>query len=69
MERKQKEPRNNKPNQENDRGKHIGTAIIISLALILLFTWVYNTISNSQYTQTTYSDFMADKVAGNLAEV
>ena len=69
MENNHKKPRKDKPNQEGDRGKHIGTAVIISLALILLFTWVYNTISNSQYTQTTYSDFMADKAAGNLAEV
>ena len=67
MDNKQNKPQ--KPNQENDRGKHIGTAIIISLALILLFTWVYNTISNSQYTQTTYSDFMEAKENNNLAEV
>ena len=67
MDNKQNKPQ--KPNQENDRGKHIGTAVIISLALILLFTWVYNTISNSQYTQTTYSEFLAAKEAGNLAEV
>ena len=43
MEHKNKDPKNRKPNQEGDRGKHIGTAVIISLALILLFTWVYNT--------------------------
>ena len=67
MDNKHNKPKN--PNQENDRGKHIGTAIIISLALILLFTWVYNTISNSQYTQTTYSDFMEAKENNNLAEV
>ena len=64
-----KDPRNNKPNQENDKGKHIGTAVIISLALILLFTWVYNTITNSQYTQTTYSDFLVAMEQGDLAEV
>jgi len=69
MDNKQKDPRNNKPNQENDKGKHIGTAVIISLALILLFTWVYNTITNSQYTQTTYSDFLVAMEQGDLAEV
>ena len=69
MEHKNKDPNNRKPNQEGDRGKHIGTAVIISLALILLFTWVYNTISNSQYTQTTYSDFLQAMESGNLAEV
>ena len=69
MDKKHNPPRNNKPNQENDKGKHIGTAVIISLALILLFTWVYNTITNSQYTQTTYSDFLVAMENNNLAEV
>ena len=69
MEEKKKNPNNRKPNQEGDRGKHIGTAVIISLALILLFTWVYNAISDSQYTQTTYTDFLQAMESGNLAEV
>ena len=69
MDKKHNPPRNNKPNQENDKGKHIGTAVIISLALILLFTWVYNTITNSQYTPTTYSDFLVAMENNNLAEV
>ena len=71
MENNHKDPHNNKnkPGNENDRGKHIGTAIIISLALILLFTWVYNGITNSQYTQTTYSQFLEAKESGNLSEV
>jgi len=69
MENNHRDPRKNKPNPENDRPKNIGTAVIISLALILLFTWVFNTISNSQYTQTTYSEFLEAKETGNLAEV
>ncbi len=70
MDKHQKDRNNNrKPDQENDKSKQIGTAVIISLALILLFTWVYNTISNSQYTQTTYSQFLEAKETGQLAEV
>ena len=69
MENNHKDSHNQKPNPENDRGKHIGTAVIISLALILLFTWVYNTISDSQYTQTTYTDFLQAMESGNLSEV
>ena len=69
MENKHKQPRQDKPGQDGDRGKHIGTAVIISLALILLFTWVYNTISDSQYTQTTYSEFLVAMESNNLAEV
>ena len=69
MDNKQKDPNKNKPSNEGDRGKHIGTAVIISLAIILLFTWVYNTISDSQYTQTTYSEFLVAMETDNLAEV
>ena len=69
MDNKHKDPKKNKPNNEGDKGKHIGTAVIISLAIILLFTWVYNTISNSQYTQTTYSEFLVAMESNNLAEV
>ncbi len=70
MEHNQKDNHNNrKPGGDGDRSKQIGTAVIVSLALILLFTWVYNTISNSQYTQTTYSEFLLAKESGNLAEV
>jgi len=69
MEHNQKDHNNRKPNNESDRPKHIGTAVIISLALILLFTWVFNSISNSQYTQTTYSQFLEAKESGNLSEV
>jgi len=69
MDNKQKDPNKNKPGNDGDKSKQIGTAIIISLALILLFTWVFNTISNSQYTQTTYSEFLEAMETGNLAEV
>ncbi|MGM9589574.1 MAG: ATP-dependent metallopeptidase FtsH/Yme1/Tma family protein, partial [Faecousia sp.] len=70
MDNHQKDHNNNrKPGGENDRSKQIGAAVIVSLALILLFTWVFNTISNSQYTQTTYSEFLQAKENGELAEV
>ena len=69
MDKKQNNPQKNKPDNEHDKGKHIGTAVIISLAIILLFTWVFNTVSNSQYTQTTYSQFLEAKEHHNLEEV
>ena len=58
---------NNEP--EKDKPKNIWTALIITLALVLLFSWIFNAVSNSQYTETTYSDFLDAKDAGNLAEV
>ena len=60
--------RNKKP--EGDKPKNnIGTALMITLVLVLLFSWIYNTVSNSQYTQTTYSEFRAAMDNGELVEV
>ena len=58
---------NNEP--EKHKPKNIWTALIITLALVLIFSWIFNAVSNSQYTETTYSDFLDAKDAGNLAEV
>ncbi len=43
--------------------------IMITVAIILIISTIYNAISRSQYTQTTFSDFMADAQKDNLAEV
>ena len=69
MDNNHKNPPPKKPNPEGDKPKNIGAAVIISLALILVFTWVYNMISNSQYTETTYSQFLEAKEEHQLAEV
>ena len=68
MENNRKNPRDPK-NPDENRSKQIWTAVIVALGLVLLFSWVYNAISNSQYTQTTLSDFLEAKEAGQLAEV
>ena len=68
MENNRKNPRDPK-NPDENRSKQIWTAVIVALALVLLFSWVYNAISNSQYTQTTLSDFLEAKESGQLAEV
>ena len=43
--------------------------IMITVAIILLISTIYNAAVKSQYTQTTFSDFMADAKKDNLAEV
>ena len=42
---------------------------MITVAIILLISTIYNAVSNSQYTQTTWSDFRDAMEAGNLSEV
>ena len=69
--------RNNNNNNNNDGRKpggnrpkgSIGTALLITLAIVLLVNWIYGSVSKSQYTQTSFSDFLAAKDAGQLSEV
>ena len=72
--------RNDSPNNNNDNNDgrkpggnrpkgSIGTALLITLAIALLVNWIYGSISKSQYTQTSFSDFLAAKDAGQLSEV
>ncbi len=64
--------KNNQPPQkpEDKRPKgSIWLAIIVSLALILVVSALYRTISKSQYNQTTLSEFYDELKNDNLAEV
>ena len=57
-----------KPDGNRPKGSYF-TPLMIALALVLVFSWVMNLVESSQYTQTTYSDFLDAKAAGQLAEV
>ena len=61
-------PNNNKPPEGEKNKNGIGPAVVIALALVLLFGWIYNAVSNSQYTEKTYSDFVDAKEAGQIVE-
>ena len=59
-----------KPPENGDKKpKNLWITLVISLAIVLLISAVYNAISSSQYTKTTYSDFITAKEADNLSEV
>ena len=69
MDKKRNDPnRNKKPEGDKPKGQ-LWTALIITLALVLLFSWIYNTVRNSQYTQTTYTEFRSAMDQGRLSEV
>ena len=59
---------NRKPDDKKPRSQML-VALVVTLALVLLFSWIYNTVSKSQYTEATYSDFLTEMQAGNLSEV
>lgn len=62
------DPNNQKPGGNRPKGSFF-TPLMIALILVLLFSWVMNTVEKSQYTEKTWSDFIAAKDAGQLAEV
>ena len=62
----------NRNNQKGDDKKpklSIFSMLIICLGIVLLISTMYNMITGSQYTKTTYSQFLEAKEAGNLSEV
>ena len=68
------EPNRNSPNNNKDSGGkrpklNIWVILLITVAIVLLISFVYNAIASSQYTQTTYSDFLDTMENGQLEEV
>ena len=58
-----------KPGQpQKPKGTPWGT-MLITLALVLLVSMVFNSVKKNQYTQTTFTDFMTAYESGQLAEV
>ena len=68
-----KNNRKDNPKDDNSQNKkpkgNIVLALVIAVAVVLVFAAIYNLISGSKYTETTYNDFLAAMNAGNLAEV
>ena len=55
---------------EGDRPKHgFFTPLMIALVLVLIFSWVMNTVEKSQYNETRWDEFVEAKNAGQLSEV
>ena len=69
MSSESKNPKNQKGPMDNFPKGSIWTALIITLALVLLISWVSNSISGSQYTETSVSEFLEAINDNNLAEV
>ncbi len=64
--------KNNQPPQKPDGKRPKGSiwlAIMVSAALILLISTVWNYVRNSNITQTNFSQFMEEAEKNNLAEV
>ena len=63
---------NGNPRKDGDDKKpksNLLVTLIITAAIFLLISGIYSAISDSQYTETKFSDFVSDWEAGNLDEV
>ncbi len=67
------EQNHNKPNDPKNRGKkpkwNIWVTLLITVAIVLIISSVFNAITNSQYNETTYSHFLEAMESDNLSEV
>ncbi len=57
----------NKPEGDRPKGGYI-TPLMIALVLVLLFSWISNTVEKSQYTETRWDEFVEAKESGQIAE-
>ena len=71
MDHKRNDPTGNgdrNPDGKRPKNRFLFT-LIIAIAIVLIISGIYNAVSSSQYTHTSYSDFLTEWAAGNLAEV
>ena len=62
-------PPHNPGGDDKQPKPNVWVAITITILIVLAFSMVFNSVSASQYTQTTFSDFLRDMETGNLDEV
>lgn len=62
---------NNRPQNGNDKRPKpsIWVALAIAIVVVLLFGTIYNTVNESQYTKTSFTEFWNAKQNHNLSEV
>ena len=56
-----------KPEGDRPRGGYI-TPLMIALVLVLIFSWVSNTVEKSQYKETRWDEFVEAKENNQIAE-
>ena len=70
MEPNRNDPNRNKPGNDKDQPKgNKWLALVIAITVVLVISVLYNYISNSQYKQTTWTEFYDAMEAGELSEV
>ncbi len=67
------EPNRNKPNNQKNDGKtpkrNIWITLLITVAVVLIISSIFNAITKNQYTEVSYSDFLKAMQSEQLSEV
>ncbi len=61
--------RNQKPGDNQKPKGNLWVTLIVTVAIVLIISGIYNMVRDSQYVETTYSDFLSQVANNNLAEV
>ncbi len=69
MEHNQNDPRRDKKPEGDKPKTGLWSALIITLILVVVFSWILGAVEKSQYTQTSWTEFRQTMAAGELAEV
>ena len=69
MDPNQNKPSGDKPQDGKQPKWNLWVTLIITAAVILIGTILFNTIRKSQYQEATYTEFYTAKISGQLAEV
>ncbi len=64
-------PNQNDPNPDGSKRPkgNVWVKILVSVLIVLIISSIYNAVVNGQYQEVTFSDFLAAKESGQLAEV
>lgn len=68
MDQSNKDPKKN-PQNEEKKPKGIWLALIITIGIVLLISLIFNAVSNSQYKEVSYTEFLETMESGQLEEV
>ncbi len=68
MDQNRQPPKDNKPDDKRPKSS-LWVALIVTVVLVLFISSVVNAVINSQYTKTTYTEFLQAKNDDQLAEV
>ena len=58
-----------KPGGDDRKPNNRWVALLIAIAIVLVISGIFNSVRNSQYTQTTWSDFRDAMTSNNIEEV